>query len=260
MTSRLFSLVLFVLFISCNQGNSQQPTTVNNAVQGEDNEETSAQFKYGEEALQQLIINKLVIPYAAMHYGVNGNIDVEFMIDETGKVASVRTVKSDVEFSDGLNPEEIISINFKQLFALEAERMIWITDTLWNPAVRYNQPTASSQVISFQFASKQFAENNDRVGKNQELELGLFTAGYRDPSAENHYQLGVRLMLDGFFTDAGKHFSYALQLNPQNADAWFNLALCYRKLDKRAEACEAWQKAAELGDTEAAEILGNFCQ
>ena len=257
--TRFITLALVLMLFSCNQGNSQQTKSENNAVQGEDIAEDQATFKYGESALQQFIIKTLVIPFSAMRYGVNGKVDVEFMIDETGKVASVRTLKSNYTLSKGLNSEEVEDINFKQQFAMEAERVIWLTDTLWNPAQKFEKSIASSQVITFDFKSKQFAENNDRFEKNQPLEFGIFTAGYIDPSAQNHYQLGVKLLLDGIFDEAGKHLSHSLQLKPNNRDAWFNLALCYRKLGKQQEACEAWQRAAELGDNEAVQILSQYC-
>lgn len=247
------------MLFSCNQGNSQQTKSENKAVQGQDIAEDQATFKYGESGLQQFIIKTLIIPFSAMRYGVNGKVDVEFMIDETGKIASVRTLQSIYTLSTGLEAEKMEDINFKQQFAMEAERVIWLTDTLWYPAQKFEKPVASSQVITFDFASKQFAENNDRFEKGEPIEIGLFTSGYRDPSAQNHYQLGVKLLMDGIFDEAGKHLSHSLQLNPENKDAWFNLALCYRKLDKQQEACEAWQRAAELGDNEAVQILSQYC-
>ncbi len=256
---KLLLALSILLICSCNRGNGQQ-TSENKYVQGEVQNETPATFKYGENGLQLFISKNLVIPHDAMHYGINGSVDVEFMIDENGKVVSVRALKENFDVPDEVVlPQEVVK-SLKGIFAIEAERVIWLTDTLWTPATKLDRIIPSSQVISFNFQSKQYADNLDRIGKGEPVEFGIFTQGYVDPTPVNHYQIGVRLMLDGFFGEAGKHLSYSLLLNPNQTDAWFNLALCYKKLNLLQEACDAWQKAADLGDQEAQQLIEQNCQ
>jgi tetratricopeptide (TPR) repeat protein len=50
----------------------------------------------------------------------------------------------------------------------------------------------------------------------------------------------------GKIHDAVKSFREALQANPSYADAHFNLALCYEKLQRRTEARCHWEAYLKL--------------
>ena len=54
-------------------------------------------------------------------------------------------------------------------------------------------------------------------------------------------------------------YSKAIELNPENADAYNNLGLAYFKQGFLDNSCQNFVKSAELGSEEAKENVEKFC-
>jgi len=60
------------------------------------------------------------------------------------------------------------------------------------------------------------------------------------------YNLGCLAAQENNFGEAVDFFRRSIELDPQLADAWYNLALCYEHLGQKAEARKAWDRYMEL--------------
>jgi len=56
------------------------------------------------------------------------------------------------------------------------------------------------------------------------------------------------LIHDTNFIDAIAKFTAALEIDPDNAEAYYNRGFCYSILNQSDSACPDFQKACELGD------------
>ena len=70
-----------------------------------------------------------------------------------------------------------------------------------------------------------------------------------------HYGLGYTLLELGRAREAFGHLRYYLELAPTNAWAWCWLGQAHEALGEVTEACAAYQRARELGDTDADDRL-----
>jgi tetratricopeptide (TPR) repeat protein len=55
-------------------------------------------------------------------------------------------------------------------------------------------------------------------------------------------------------------FSKAIELNPKNSDAYYNRGVSNSKLNQKESACLDWIKAEELGDTDAYDLIKQYCK
>ncbi len=60
-------------------------------------------------------------------------------------------------------------------------------------------------------------------------------------------------------TKALADFDYCLQLNPKDGDAYFHKSLIFMEQNKKDQACQALQKAEDLGNKEAARMSKRYC-
>ncbi len=254
-----------LLASSCNSAN-QDNTSSHVIVQGNVQGEPEALFKHGMDGFYQFVRKNLSIPPLAKYYGVNAEVDMAIQIDPTGKVSNVKVIEERIDAPVEFGIDEPVIRSLQGVFAIEAERILWLTDTLWIAPTQDGKPVTSTQVLSFTFTTLQYVHNQDQVKNGEPLSFGSIenpNSGTPIPNNQrfnnNLYQMGTKLMISGNLKTAGRFFSYCVQINPEQVDAWFNLALCYKKTGLLKEACEAWAQAANLGDIEAKKLLVQFC-
>ena len=79
-------------------------------------------------------------------------------------------------------------------------------------------------------------------------------------NAETYYLRGRAYFNMGTVKQALNDFAMSLDLNPDNADAYFNLGNCNYKMGDSKGACYNWNKAAEMGSNPAMKKLVDFCK
>jgi tetratricopeptide (TPR) repeat protein len=73
------------------------------------------------------------------------------------------------------------------------------------------------------------------------------------------YDAGVKCFQQSDFSKAIYNFNQAVEANPWDYDAYYNLGLSYQKADKLKKACECFSKGVETGDFSAAKAHTKFC-
>jgi tetratricopeptide (TPR) repeat protein len=106
------------------------------------------------------------------------------------------------------------------------------------------------------FAIKQFelAQDKFEAGKDSYKEwkniiklLNIQIKDIQHFKAVAHHNMGVVLAGRKNFKKAVKKFNEAVELDPQYALAWYNMAVAYKLLNKMVKAKECIAKAKELG-------------
>ena len=255
----LFGVCL--LLVSCQPETQPKKPTSNVAVETGASNAPEATFKHGEDGFAYFVKRNMVIPKLARYYGINGSTDIEVTIDTSGQVISVRGLTESMNFSSGLDTT-LMDFERKLMgnFALEAERLIWMTNGYWNAAVKDSVKRVSTLVLTFDFNTQQFEANEQSTAAGSTLSYGQFDTLALDPTAGNFYQTGTNLLTKGYYTDAVKFLTASIRIDQSKPDSWFNLGLARRKLQQNPLACQAFQKAAELGDQEAARLASEICK
>jgi tetratricopeptide (TPR) repeat protein len=76
--------------------------------------------------------------------------------------------------------------------------------------------------------------------------------------AEAHYNLGVNYGTRGWHDQALREFQAAVRIKPDYVEAHNNLALAYWQGGRREEAIQQWKTAAQLGSTQARQVLAQL--
>ncbi|MCX6275259.1 MAG: tetratricopeptide repeat protein [Bacteroidetes bacterium] len=73
------------------------------------------------------------------------------------------------------------------------------------------------------------------------------------------YDAGVKCFQQEDFSKAIYNFNQAVEANPWDWDAVYNLGLSYQKTDKLKKACDCFSKGIEAGDIIAVQAYNQFC-
>ncbi len=262
--TRSFILIVIgfaILFSSCGGSQENTPKKSKNQVDVVPKPNAVATFKHGEHGFDYFVKKNLVIPKLARFYGVNGTADVEVTVDTAGNVISVRGLRESMDLTSGLDTSLMdFERNLMGQFALEAERLLWLTSGYWHPALLDSTPQVNSQVLSFEFNTRQFVENQNAIQEGNLPQYGKFDTLQIEPTAANFYKTGTMLLTKGYYTDAVKFLTASTRANGSMPDAWFNLGLARSKLNQQQQACDAFTRAAKLGDEEAKELAKDHCK
>ncbi len=66
-------------------------------------------------------------------------------------------------------------------------------------------------------------------------------------SAGNWFKKGQELTADHSYEDAIMAYDIAIQMNPENAEAWYHIGRAFEALGRTVEAEAAFESAMELG-------------
>lgn len=72
---------------------------------------------------------------------------------------------------------------------------------------------------------------------------------YRDDAVDHYNLAGLEIGSENYEAAAGL-LEKALKMDDSMADAAYNLALCYEKLDRKQDAIKLWNRFKELADEE----------
>lgn len=94
-----------------------------------------AKFPGGEEGFIRFVQEKFVYPERCLNEGINGNVELQFVVDKNGLISQLKiTKKSD------LCPE----------FESEAKRVLNLTNRMWTPAFLKGKPVISYRKVPIQ--------------------------------------------------------------------------------------------------------------
>ncbi len=114
----------------------------------------------------------------------------------------------------------------------------------WNPGVQKGKKVAVQYVVPIKFS----------------------IAKYQGPSSddilrgEDYYNKGVVSFENGNYAKALKHFNLALENNENDLEALYNRAICRFKLGDKQGACSDWLSLIQKGDSEAQNLLKQYCE
>ena len=96
--------------------------------------------------------------------------------------------------------------------------------------------------------------------------LGILAEEYIDLAITNNNQNADSYYIKGNidekkygFNKALKSYLYALKINPNHKDANSKTAICYGKLNDKYNFCIYANKACDLGDSNACDMVRRFC-
>lgn len=251
-------LFLFVILASACQ---EQGDKKNAFVAVEKIVTKDASYKLGPDGLEAMIKKTMYIPLLAQQYGIDATTSIELTIDTSGQVVSVRVANESPEITDETRKVyPNIDNKISGLFAIEAERIGWITNNLWNPALENNKPVASTIYLSFEFKTDQAKANKERKEKGEPFKFKEFTEGQKDLGPKLYFQIGSALMRQHYFNQSIRFFNASTYLDDTHIDAYFNKGIAFNQLGNRKEACLNWQIASKLGDEEATKLLKQNCE
>ncbi|HPI87535.1 MAG TPA: hypothetical protein PLR01_14270 [Bacteroidales bacterium] len=231
------------------------------------NPEINAEFKYGAEELNSFIANNLIVPYKARYYGINGDVELLYIVDTLGNIGEITVKIENIDLGPALYAREGFgNESFSGFFSNEAIRVIRLLSGLYKPALHQGMKVSSWLSITLSFKTKQYDENErqvrvDKASKVKRIEwnFGIYTQEEPD-YALIRYDLGVLKMEENKLEIACKYFEEALRMKSDYVDALFNLGIAYARLQQTEKACQMWLKARDLGDQEAGRILDDYCQ
>lgn len=254
MSLKIFTLLFSsALLFACMGYNSE--STNNKYVASNDPQKLpEAQFKNGNDTLAMFFQKKMYIPYNAAYFGVNANVDVELSVDTAGRLIYVRALAERIDYGNNSDTNDLY-YSLSGLFALEAERLVWLTSKNWIAAESFGEKLVSTQVIKFEFKTKQYQEEK----QDKTLAKGIFADPNGDQTPKNFFEIANLLMSYSMYTDASRFLIASTSLFAKNADAWFNLGLCYKALKQKELSCRAFNEASKLGDVESSKVIQEYC-
>ncbi len=254
MSLKIFTLLFSsALLFACMGYNSE--TNNKYVASNEPQKLPEAKFKNGNDTLAMFFQKKMYIPYNAAYFGVNADVDVELSIDTSGHLIYVRALTEKIDYGNNADTNDLY-YSLSGLFALEAERLVWLTSKNWIAAESFGEKIVSTQVIKFEFKTKQYQEEK----QDKALAKGIFADPNGDQTPKNFFDIANLLMSNTMYTDASRFLIASTSLFAKNADAWFNLGLCYRALKQKELSCKAFNEASKLGDIESSKVMQEYCK
>ncbi len=256
-------VILIPLFISCIAfGQSQSKDSIYTKP------EIAAKFKYDDKELNNFFSTNKQLPYIAVYYGINGQVELTITIDSSGKFKEIVLNKEtyDVGVLSLKNDVMITDDDLNGLFGGEAKRLVMLLSGLYIPASNSGVHVPSALTLTITFTSRQYEQNQRDFKeqlhhkKNIKWNFGEYLPYYNMKRDTIRYKKGVEKYSENKFDLARIYFEEAVRINPKYIDAYYNLGYVDMKLNESSKACEAWGKAKELGDTEVPALIEKYCK
>lgn len=181
---------------------------------------TMPEFKGGSKEFVNFINKNFSYPKQAKQNCIGGNVNVRFVIDTSGNVASTEAINS-----IGFGCDE------------EALRLINMTSGKWKPGTQNGNPINTSYSTSILFKIEE-----DCI-----------------PIYESYLEKGKRLMEKENYGKAIVEFNKVIDILPYNPDALLKRGICKLNLSDTSGACEDWNKIPEILNGGAKEYLDKYC-
>lgn len=258
---KIFPLIVLSLLLWSCGNETDKPKKSKFEADIPQNKDAEATFKGGEESFSAFVQKNMVLPKLARYYGINAQADIEVTIDTAGNIISTRPLTESIDLNSGIDTTlQNYRAELSGMFVMEAERIIWLSNKKWEISdPKETGKFAATQVLNFDFITKQYDDNKSQLEAGKKLELGKFDLIKDDPSAANFYQMGTWLLTQGYYTDAARFLNTSIRIDKSQPDSWFNLGLAYRAVKRYDKACTSFKRASELGDQEATEMLRKMC-
>lgn len=217
--------------------------------------ETPPSFKRGEVA--DFLQERLQYPAAAKEQKIKGSVLVAFVLNEEGVVVE----------------QELVS-NIGAGCGEEAMRLIQLTSGLWESAVHDGQNVSSivHQRIYFDSSANTnpvvSAHSNASTKSNSAKTPSADRSKSKDSKKERTredriqvlFNLGRKNFKEEKYSKARHYFQKVLELQPEDENTLYNLALTKIKLKDDKGACADLEALATKGNVDAILMLEKVCQ
>lgn len=182
-------------------------------------------FPGGEDKLMEYLGRNIKYPVKARDNGISGRVYITFVVDSSGSIKDVKILKG----IEGLNEEALRVVNMMPKWTPGKQNGR-------NVMVQYNLPIVFS--LSEGKSTPQLIANMNATIK---------------------YNNGNEFMKTDDFTKAIMSYTDAILYNTRYVDAYFNRAVCFKKLGFETAACKDWNRALQLGDQESGDLVSKNC-
>lgn len=197
-------------------------------------------FKSGD--LSTFLESQLRYPQEAMDNNIKGTVLIAFTVNKFGEVS---------------DPEVVSNIGGG--CGEEALRLIMLSSNLWIPGVQDGQyvDVRLNHRIKFDPNVKDTVEDVDMdkvVSKAKKKERT------REDRIKTLFDHGMKSFSEEKYSKARHYFKQVLQLQPDDENTMYNLALTKLKLKDSDGACNDLQKLANSGNEDAIAMMAKVCK
>ncbi len=191
-------------------------------------------------------------PQAALLARATGTVEVQVLVNEKGIVSNARAQSG--------NPLLIPAAETAALKARFSPAKLSVEPTITFGVLTYNfslPETPSAALNKPVSGSQAFAAEDQKVAPNQAAEKNAqlatrpatFTEALPKPNLEaeaSHYSRGVAFLTAGQYEQAAMALNQAIQMDPNDANAYVKLALSYSRMNKDKEAIAGYKMAKQI--------------
>ena len=123
----------------------------------------------------------------------------------------------------------------------------------------YNRAQIKEELKDFKGSIIDLKTAIDIIGSNGDPRFITDQRGLDRISVDFYLKMATLKMVLGDFKDALNDFTKVIDIDPSNPAGWIGRAVSKVQLGDHLGACKDWKKAAELGNTDAAELVANQC-
>lgn len=226
-------------------------------------QDSLAEFVYGIHELDSFVLDNFVRPDECLKHGIEYNIDLSFIVDTLGDVVDVNNIYIEPTSKKGSKTflEKIDSL--KPYVEREIVRVLKSTSGFWFPSKIDEKKEKQLYNYKILLRTPEFYtqggnfRNTGMDGVNAPYYIP-FDVPYTNPI--KYYNLGVKKLTQKKYFIAIKYFQQSIALGNQSVDVYYNLGSALLLNNQKTEACEAWEKALELGDDEVKELIRKHCK
>lgn len=221
-----------------------------------------AEFVYGPAELDSFVRDNFVRPRYCLEKGIGFDIWMQFTVDSISGISFVRVmdIKPQVKsISEEL--EKRLDTKLIPYLKTEARRVIKATAGLWIPRELEGKPTW--QVIDYRIEIKtpEYYSKWEHYRRHGSMATVNHTPlDTPSDNAKKYYNLGVKKMNQKKHYIAIKYFKKSLSMGNVTKDVYYNLGVAQYLYGLKQDACKSWNKAFDLGDTEAKELIEENCE
>ncbi|MCB0429883.1 MAG: TonB family protein [Flavobacteriales bacterium] len=169
--------------------------------------------------MQEFLVKHITYPADAMEMGITGTVIVSFIVERDGSLSDIQIMK--------------------QVDSLLADEAIRVVKEMpkWEPGIQRGKLVRTKFMLPLRFALDDDAPT----------------------PPEQIVNMGMKLVEEGEHDRAILYFNEAINRQPDLAQAHYELGHAYQLKGETEKACEAFAKAAELGDADARKKTEDLC-
>jgi len=264
MTRKLFFFV-FIVSSACIFAQKKSAFITN--IKGSENSTDSLpHFLYTKAELDSFLLCNSIIPIEDESIGMSVHVYTSFFVDTLSNLLDINVSNVDIK-TTAMFVQKYSMDSVKVYYAKESKRLISLTKDLWV----VNKTNSKNRLnIIIPFISESYEQKRKDALKPSSYDYGklikydLYNKNVRGAKKGyriiNYYDLGVKKMNQNKLLLAKKYFEQAIQIKADDIDAYYNMGICYLKLNDNPHACKCWEMGQKLGDTGVLDLINKYCK